>query len=53
MSTNTQNNQKHQDHEDYILKDNTKTKFGASFIVIVLVILLVGVAISGMFFEWW
>tara|TARA_R100001369_G_scaffold14731_1_gene29432 strand:- start:1828 stop:1989 length:162 start_codon:yes stop_codon:yes gene_type:complete len=53
MSTETQNNQKNQDHEDYILKDNTKTKFGAGFIIVTLIILLIGVAISGMFFEWW
>ncbi|WP_339696473.1 hypothetical protein [uncultured Marixanthomonas sp.] len=53
MNKNTQDNQTNQDHEDYILKDNAKTKFGASFIVIVLILLLVGVAISGMFFEWW
>ena len=46
-------NQKHQDHDDYILKDNTKTKFGAGFIIIILIVLIVGVAISGMFFEWW
>ncbi|WP_165806016.1 hypothetical protein [Marixanthomonas spongiae] len=51
MSTDTQN---HQDHEDYILKDNTKTKFGAGFIIIVLIVLIVGAALSGMFFfEWW
>ena len=39
MSTETQNNQKNQDHEDYILKDNTKTKFGAGFIIVTLIIL--------------
>lgn len=50
MDKETQN---HQNHEDYILKENKKTKFGATFIVVVLVVLLVGVAISGLFFEWW
>ncbi len=53
MSTNTTNNQKHQDHEDYILKDNAKTKFGAGFIIVILIVLIIGVAVSGMFFEWW
>jgi len=50
MSSNTQN---HQDHEDYILKDNAKTKFGVGFIIIILIVLIIGVAVSGMFFEWW
>ncbi|MBP2830708.1 hypothetical protein J8281_00795 [Aquimarina sp. U1-2] len=37
--------------EDYIFQKNTKTKFGTKFIIIVLIALIAGVAISGFFFE--
>ncbi|HET8804287.1 MAG TPA: hypothetical protein VFM72_06890 [Aequorivita sp.] len=37
---------------DYIFQDNKKTRFGAGFIIAVLIILIIGVIISGLFFEW-
>ena len=37
---------------DYILQDNKKTRFGAGFIIIVLIILIIGVIVSGLYFEW-
>jgi hypothetical protein len=37
---------------DYILQDNKKTRFGAGFIITVLIILIIGVIISGLYFEW-
>ena len=44
---------KSQHHEDYILKDNKNTKFGATFIIIVLILLVIAVAVSGFYMEWW
>jgi len=44
---------KNQHHEDYILKDNKKTKFGATFSIIVLILLVIAVAVSGFYMEWW
>jgi len=38
--------------EDYILQDNKKTRFGAGFIIIVLIILIAAVAISGIYFGY-
>jgi len=49
MSTDAKKNQ---NHEDYILKDNAKTKFGAGFIIVVLILLITAVIISGLYFEW-
>ncbi|PZW42637.1 hypothetical protein LX95_00953 [Mesonia algae] len=49
MSTETN---KSQNKEDYILQDNKKTKFGAGFIIVVLILLITAVAISGIYFEW-
>ncbi|UAB80633.1 hypothetical protein INR76_10970 [Marixanthomonas sp. SCSIO 43207] len=46
------NYQNHQDHEDYILKDNNKTKLGAGFIITVLILLLIAVGVSIYYFEW-
>ncbi|MBB6680776.1 hypothetical protein H4O20_04910 [Aequorivita sp. 609] len=37
---------------DYILQDNKKTRYGAGFILIVLFLLIIGVIISGIYFEW-
>lgn len=37
---------------DYIFKKDSKTIFGARFIIIVLVILLGAVVASGIHFEW-
>lgn len=38
--------------EDYILQDNKKTRFGAVFIIIVLIILVAAVAMSGVYFDY-
>tara|TARA_R110000823_G_scaffold311718_2_gene437640 strand:+ start:48470 stop:48751 length:282 start_codon:yes stop_codon:yes gene_type:complete len=38
--------------KDYILQDNKKTRFGAGFIITVLIILIIGVIVSGLYFEW-
>ncbi|CAM3447234.1 hypothetical protein [Aequorivita lipolytica] len=38
--------------KDYILQDNKKTRFGAGFIITVLIILIVAVIISAVYFEW-
>ena len=37
---------------DYILQDNKKTRFGAGFIITVLVILFIAVVVSAVYFEW-
>ncbi|WP_373058336.1 hypothetical protein [Zunongwangia sp. H14] len=39
--------------EDYIVEDNKKTRFGGTFIAIILIILLAAVAITGVFFDLW
>lgn len=39
--------------EDYILQDNKKTRFGATFIIIVLVILATLVAMTGVYMDYW
>ena len=41
-----------ENERDYILQDNKKTRFGAGFIAIVLLILVLGVIVSGLYFEW-
>lgn len=37
---------------DYILQDNKKTRFGAGFIITVLVVLIIAVIVSAFYFEW-
>lgn len=37
--------------EDYIIQDNKKTRVGTTIIVVTLVILIVGIIISGIYFE--
>ncbi|MBT0609053.1 hypothetical protein [Aequorivita echinoideorum] len=37
---------------DYIFQDNKKTRFGASFIIIVLVILTAAVIATAFFMDW-
>jgi len=44
---------KDNESEDYILQDNKKTRFGAIFIIIVLIILVAGVAMTGVYFDYW
>jgi len=39
--------------EDYILQDSKKTRFGVVFILIILVILAAGVAMTGVYFDYW
>ncbi|MDN3594118.1 hypothetical protein [Zunongwangia endophytica] len=39
--------------EDYILQKNKKTKFGATFIAIVIVIIIAAVAMTGVYFDYW
>tara|TARA_R110000772_G_scaffold77314_1_gene166632 strand:- start:382 stop:540 length:159 start_codon:yes stop_codon:yes gene_type:complete len=39
--------------KDFILQDNKKTRFGAGFIITVLILLILGVIISGIYFEWY
>ncbi len=39
--------------EDFILQANKKTIFGATFIIIVLVILTAVVAMTGVYFDYW
>lgn len=39
--------------EDYILQNNKKTRFGATFIIIVLIILATAVAMTGVYFDYW
>ena len=40
------------EERDYILQDNPKTKFGATFIIVVLIILVLAVVASSMFISW-
>lgn len=37
---------------DYIFQKDTKTKFTTTFVIIVLVILILGVIASGLYFQW-
>jgi hypothetical protein len=39
--------------EDYILQNNKKTRFGATFIIIVLIILITIVAMTGVYLDYW
>jgi len=39
--------------EDYILQDNKKTRFGATLIIIVLIILTTLVAMTGVYMDYW
>ncbi|MDH7912898.1 hypothetical protein [Winogradskyella sp. SYSU M77433] len=41
-----------EDRRDYIFQKDTKTKFGAKFIIITLAILVAAVVASGIHFEW-
>lgn len=38
--------------KDYILQDNKKTRFGAGFIITILVILIIAVVVSAVYFGW-
>lgn len=42
-----------EERKDYLLQKDAKTKFGATFIIVTLIILIIAVAISGIFFEWY
>ncbi|MBF8150767.1 hypothetical protein ITJ86_12720 [Winogradskyella sp. F6397] len=41
-----------EERRDYIFQKDEKTKFGAKFIIIVLIILVGAVVASGIHFEW-
>lgn len=41
-----------ENREDYVFQKDAKTKFGATFIIIVLIILVGAVVASGIHFEW-
>ncbi len=41
-----------EERKDYIFQKNQKTKFGAKFIIIILVLLIVGVVVSGLFLDY-
>lgn len=38
---------------DYIFQDNKKTRFGAGFIITVLIILIIAVIFSAIYFDWY
>lgn len=46
-------NKNDNESEDFILQENKKTKFGAIFIIIVLIILATAVAMTGVYFDYW
>lgn len=39
--------------QDFIIQNNKKTRYGAIFIAIVLVVLIALVAMTGVYFEYW
>ncbi|WP_170244095.1 MULTISPECIES: hypothetical protein [Bizionia] len=43
---------KDSDREDYLLQDDKKTVFTATFIIVALIVLVIAVIISGMYFDW-
>ena len=43
---------KDSDREDYLLQDDNKTIFTATFVIVALIILVIAVIISGLYFEW-
>ncbi|EMQ94690.1 MULTISPECIES: hypothetical protein [Xanthomarina] len=40
------------DRKDYLLQDDKKTRFGAKFIIITLILLAIAVVASGLYFKW-
>ncbi|MCZ4317992.1 hypothetical protein O4H26_03225 [Aequorivita viscosa] len=38
---------------DYIFQDNKKTRFGAGFIITVLIVLIIVVILSAIYFDWY
>ncbi|GGG58311.1 hypothetical protein [Bizionia arctica] len=38
--------------KDYLLQDDKKTRFGATFIILTLIILAIAVVASGLYFKW-
>lgn len=43
---------KDSNREDYLLQDDKKTTFTATFVIAMLIVLVAAVAISGIYFEW-
>ncbi|MBK5192886.1 MAG: hypothetical protein JJE07_06680 [Flavobacteriaceae bacterium] len=39
--------------EEYIIQNKIKTRFGATFVVIIIVILITAVAMTGVYFDYW
>lgn len=37
---------------DYIFQKDSKTMFTTTFVIIMLIILVIGVVVSGLYFEW-
>ena len=44
--------EENEERRDYIFQKDVKTKFGARFIIIIIIILLGAVISSGIHFEW-
>ncbi|NNE31985.1 MAG: hypothetical protein HKN40_06400 [Winogradskyella sp.] len=42
-----------EERRDYIFQKDAKTNVGARFIIVTLIILIIAVAISGLYFEWY
>ncbi|MEB3345957.1 hypothetical protein U6A24_10825 [Aquimarina gracilis] len=43
--------EKEEERQDYIFQKNKKTKIGAKFIILVLILLIIGVIVSGILLE--
>ncbi|MDT0648188.1 hypothetical protein RM545_15955 [Zunongwangia sp. F260] len=47
------NNKYNHSTEDYIVEDNKKTRFGGTFIAIILILLIAAVAVTGVYLGYW
>jgi len=39
--------------EEYIIEDKIKNRFGATLVVIIIIILITAVAMTGVYFDYW
>ena len=39
--------------EEYIIENKIKNRFGATFVVIIIIILITAVAMTGVYFDYW
>lgn len=39
--------------EEYIIENKIKTRFGATLVIIVIIILITAVAMAGVYFDYW